>query len=122
MPSRPSPVVLVVEDEALIALDLESSLTDAGFDVVGPVLSVKEALARIGSYRLDAAVLDIKLRQEMVFPVADALAALGVPFVLVTGQSRALLPDHLRDRPIILKPYPKMELMSALRKLIEVPE
>jgi len=119
IPLRPSPVVLVVEDEALIAMDLESSLIALGFDVVGPVMSVKEALERIGSHRLDAAILDIKLRGEMVFPVADALVALGVPFVIVTGQSLAVLPDHLRDRPTMLKPYSKTELMSVLENLTE---
>jgi endonuclease YncB( thermonuclease family) len=62
------------------------------------------------------------VRAGMAFPVADALVALGVPFVIVTGQSPAVLPDHLRDRPTILKPYSKTELMSALKKLTSVPE
>jgi DNA-binding response OmpR family regulator len=70
--------VLVVEDSALIALDLEQTLLDRGVTVVGPFGSVRGALPSAGSC-LDAAVLDINLGDEDVFPVADALADAAFP-------------------------------------------
>ena len=77
--------VLVVEDSSLIALDLETILADAGHAVVGPVGTVGDALAVIGSDPPDIALLDLNLDGELATPVADRLQSLGVPFALLTG-------------------------------------
>lgn len=82
--------VLVVEDEMMIAWDLEQTLTAAGMRVLGPVASVETALALIRSERPDAAILDLNLRGELVTPVARRLRQMGVPFVLATAY------NHLR--------------------------
>src|SRR3954467_14286390 len=79
--------LLVVEDEYLIAADLTASLESLGVEVIGPAASVEEALALVhnSSDRIDGAVLDINLRNERVYPVADVLIERGVPFVFTTG-------------------------------------
>lgn len=82
--------VLLVEDEAMIALDMEQTLTAAGLRVLGPAASVNSALRLIARERPDAAILDLDLGGELVTPVARTLRDLGVPFVLATAY------NHLR--------------------------
>ena len=82
--------VLLVEDEAMIALDMEQTLTAAGLRVLGPAASVNSALRLIARERPDAAILDLDLGGELVTPVARTLRDLGVPFVLATAH------NHLR--------------------------
>ena len=85
--------LLLVEDEWLIAGHLARVFKAAGAEVLGPAPSVGSALNLVGTAeRIDAAVLDINLRGEMVFPVADALAARGVPFVFATGYDTNVIP------------------------------
>src|SRR5436189_372660 len=86
--------LLVVEDEYLIAADLTASLESLGVQVIGPAASVEEALALVhnNSDRIDGAVLDINLRNERVYPVADVLMARGVPFVFTTGYDAVAVP------------------------------
>jgi CheY-like chemotaxis protein len=85
--------VLLVEDDYFIAVDLKSWFEEGGAQVLGPVPSVNEALALIASTaEIDAAVLDINLQDELVYPVADALHARGVPFLFATGYDPAAVP------------------------------
>jgi CheY-like chemotaxis protein len=77
--------LLVVEDEALVAMLIEDLLRDLGCTVVGPVGSVARALALLRREAIDGALLDVNLGKERSYPVADALAARGVPFVFLTG-------------------------------------
>ena len=88
--------VLVVEDEYLIALEVENALLDAGCVVVGPFASVRDALDALKVEKVDAALLDVNVGIEMVFPVAHLLEKAGTPFLFVTGYGQAILP---RDRP-----------------------
>ena len=83
--------VVVVEDEALVALDLEETLKSAGLHVMGPAASVAEAMALLEAGTPDAAILDLNLRGELVTPVARKLREIGVPFVLATAY------NHLRS-------------------------
>ncbi|HZF35791.1 MAG TPA: response regulator [Candidatus Angelobacter sp.] len=106
---------MVVEDEALIGLELESLLRDEGATVIGPIGSVRAALASFnGGRALDGALLDINLGEEKVFPVADALAEAHVPFVFLTGHSNEMVPSRHRGRPVIRKPYLPSTLLDAL--------
>ena len=108
------PRVLVVEDEALIAMEIESALLDAGFAVVGPAASVAAGTALAAAEALWAAVLDVNLAGELVFPVADALAGRRVPFLFVTGYSLEVLPPRFRDRPLLRKPCTPRAVIAAL--------
>ena len=105
--------VLIIEDDALIALELEQTLQDRGVMVVGPFGSVDRALPAAGN-GLDGAVLDINLGDEDVFPVADALSDIGVPFMFLTGHSDSKLPARHQGRPVMRKPYLPNQLVALL--------
>ena len=86
--------VLVAEDDYFIAKGLVRHLAQAGAEVVGPVPTVAGALAALEDGGIDAAVLDINLRGDPVYPVADALLARGVPFVFATGYAATAIPER----------------------------
>jgi CheY-like chemotaxis protein len=113
--------ILVVEDEALVAMLLEDGLQDAGADVVGPARSVEEALALIERTARDgslaAAVLDFKLEGIVVLPVADRLASLGVPFVLATGYGEACNRGGHAAAPVLEKPFDVEALITTIEGL-----
>lgn len=111
--------ILLVEDEYLIALEMERWLRDAGVEVVGPVPSVDQALDMIEDRPLDAAILDVNLGDgERVFPVADRLDALGVPYLFATGDVRILKDPEYEGHPRLEKPILSPELLTATEKLL----
>lgn len=111
--------ILVVEDEYLLADDLCHALEEAGAIVLGPVPGVEEALALIeAESRIDAAVLDVNLRGDMVFPVADALHARNVPFAFATGYDQWTLPDRFAALPRLEKPFRPDRLAAKLSPLL----
>ncbi len=109
--------VLVVEDEALVAMLVEDALLDAGASVIGPAATVAEALALLERESPEAAVLDLNLAGETSTPVADALAARGVPFVVATGYGAEGLPPGHGSVPVLAKPYDPDELTATLGRL-----
>jgi len=99
--------VLVVEDEALIAMLVEDFLTDLGcvvVDVAG-TLAAGLALANTATLAIDGAILDINLGGEQVFPIADALVDRGIPFVFATGYGGLGLDPRFAGHPVIAKPF-----------------
>lgn len=107
--------VLVVEDEPLIAMHVEDVLTGLGCDVVGTASNTSQAMAILGAKPIDVAVLDINLgSNETSYPIADALEERRVPFVLLSGYSRAGQRTKDRDRPWLQKPVDESELSRAL--------
>ena len=107
--------VLVVEDEYMLARDLCGELEGAGAVVVGPAPNVEGALALIASERrIDVAALDVNLRGELAFPVADALSARGVPFVFVTGYEDKALFAGYAEVPRCEKPLDVTTLTKTL--------
>ncbi len=86
--------------------------------MIGPVASVAGAHAVMADNRLDGALLDIRLRNETSFPLADVLAVLNIPFVFVSGLSSALMPYTHRERPLFDKPYEPDEVIAALARLV----
>ena len=111
--------VLLVEDEALIALAAEDVLLAAGCRVAGPAHGLQSALRMAEHEDLDAAVLDINLAGEMVWPVAELLSRRNIPFVLLSGFGRGLdLPPVCRRAPLISKPVKPDELTAALKILL----
>jgi CheY-like chemotaxis protein len=82
--------------------------------VAGTATSVEAALTTLGRSPVDAALLDINLQGELVFPVANALAERGVPFVFVTAYGASDIPEKHRDRPMVRKPYFAAALQAAL--------
>ncbi|WP_426957367.1 response regulator [Muricoccus radiodurans] len=109
--------VLVVEDETLVAMLVEDTLLDAGAAVIGPAATVAEALQLLNAERPSVAVLDLNLAGETSEPVADALAAMGVPFVVASGYGAAGLPARHAGVPVLAKPYAPEDLTAALTRL-----
>ena len=110
--------VLLVEDESMVAWLLEDMLVDLGCAVVGPAAGVNQALAMIDAEAIDAAVLDVNLNGQMSYPVADALAARGVPFVFSTGYNKVSLPNSYQIFPVLQKPFDRLKLGDTLAKLL----
>ena len=108
--------VLIVEDAVLLAMELETALADAGAQVIGPAYELEEALAMLDQ-PIDAAVLDANLNGQSVAPVAQALAARGVPFVFATGYGEVAGPGGF-DAPVIRKPYDVTQVAAAVAALL----
>jgi CheY-like chemotaxis protein len=112
--------LLVVEDDFFIASDLASWLESKGAEVIGPAGSVDDALELLESNALpDAAVLDINLGSERVYPVADALQIAQVPFVFLSGYDGRSIPDAYRGATCLLKPLNRPGLLLELSKSLE---
>ena len=109
--------ILVVEDEALVAMLVEDALLDAGFAVLGPAATVEEALALLEREAPDAVVLDLNLAGETSTPVADWLAARGIPYVIATGYGATGLPAGHQDAMVLAKPYDPAELTGMLDRI-----
>ncbi len=112
--------VLLVEDEAMIAMLLEDMLGDLGCEVVGPAYALDPALAlAAGDNAIDVAILDVNLAGRPVFELADALRGRGVPMVFSTGYGPRGLRDIDRDVPVLGKPFHALGLAVALRRALE---
>lgn len=109
--------VLVVEDEFLVSMLLEDMLADFGCTVVGPAPTIAEALPLATDAAMDAAVLDLNLGGQPIFPVADALKARGVPYIFASGYGDAGLIEAHRGTPMLQKPFRQADLERALKAL-----
>jgi CheY-like chemotaxis protein len=110
--------VLVVEDEMMVALYIEDTLSELGCEVIEPAHTLGEAMARIDEHEVDAAVLDINIAEHEVYPVAERLASSGVPFIFATGYAPESIRENWRDHLIIRKPYHAEQLRSALEQAL----
>ena len=110
--------ILIVEDEPMIALDLQDLLVDAGFDVVGVAGRLDKALALIESTVFDVAVVDANLAGESASPAAVALVARGLPFVVLSGYSLAQQQDAFTGGHFLQKPCRPAQLIDALNDLV----
>jgi two-component sensor histidine kinase/DNA-binding response OmpR family regulator len=120
-PLRPVEVrgdrILVVEDEALVAIALRESLDEMGFSVVGPCSRISEAVVALRHNRVDAAVLDINLGGDPVYPLAEVLTAEKIPFVFVTGYGPEELDRRFSHIPILQKPIERHSLGAVLSRI-----
>lgn len=111
--------VLIVEDEHVTALNLTKILESAGCQVIGPAATVAGAHACIADNRIDAALLDVNLGKDTrIFPVADVLTALRVPFAFVSGHPRTLMPPHLHGHAFIAKPFGQGQIIATVKELL----
>ena len=107
--------ILVIEDEFLLAAHIGGILEDDGFDVIGPVGTLAEAVKLANDEELHGALLDVNIVGGRVDDVADILASRGVPFVFVTGYGRDHLPPNFRDAFIVNKPFDDKNLLERVR-------
>lgn len=104
-----------------IVIDIENTLEALGCEVVGPTGKLEEALELADDERLDAAILDVTIRGGKVFPVAEKLLERDIPFVLASGYNDWALPEPMRDRPRLSKPFSAAELEEQIRLLCRGP-
>ncbi|TCD10981.1 response regulator [Oricola cellulosilytica] len=110
--------VLVVEDETLVAINLESILEDLGHTVIGPVMRLDELETMVdGGVEADLAILDINLAGAEVFPQAERLSGAGMPIVFTTGYGAKGLTGNWSEFPVIQKPYTADDIAEYLSRL-----
>ena len=109
--------ILIVEDEYFIADDMAAALRLRGAEVVGPVGTVEEADRIVAEGAFDCAILDMNLRGDMAYPVADRLSEAGIPFIIATGYNSASLPERFNSVPRVEKPVDPALVLAALTPL-----
>ena len=120
MGSPEKPRALIVEDELLVLLDLEDTLTDLGYVVVAKAPDIEQGLVLAREVELDVAVLDLNLAGTSSAPIADVLSERGVPFVLASGYTEMGIPERHRGCLRIAKPYETATLGRLLRSALGV--
>jgi two-component system, response regulator PdtaR len=111
-------LILIVEDEFLLALEMGVTLADAGYETLGPARTVQEALKLIDSSKPDAAFIDCNLNGEYATGVALTLKARRVPFAVVTGYGRDRLPPAFSAGLFAVKPLASSRLLDLARQLL----
>ena len=109
--------ILIVEDEMLIALNLEDMLVELGHTVVATATRITEALKLAAESTIDLAILDVNLSGTPSFPVADVLRSRAIPFLFATGYGSQGLTESYRNEIVLGKPYGVRELQSAIHDL-----
>lgn len=111
--------ILIVEDNALLAMTTDDILRGAGADIAGPAGTLKEAMALASHETLSAAILDIKLHADEVWPVASILVDRGIPFVFCSGHfDSSSLPDGWSTYPILAKPVRGRKIIESLSNIL----
>lgn len=118
----PNGRILVVGPRAVVALDLQRILRDAGYRVVGPVATAAEARRLIDRAPLDGAIVDLDLDPAAASAIVELLDDAGIPAVFLSGAALQELPERHRDRPLVHKPYTGAGLLTALRRALEKAE
>jgi PAS domain S-box-containing protein len=111
--------VMIVEDEALVAMVESESLSELGFSVVGPFSRASDAMAALND--VDAAILDINLDGDLVYSVADELAARGIPFIFVTGYAAETIEERFAHIPVLQKPIERQALQRIFLRSESMP-
>jgi len=106
--------VLIVEDEPIVSLDIESTLRSAGYQVIGTAGSVSRALKLLGNSQCDLVVLDMNLGGESAEPVAEELQQRGITYICLTGYATYRLPAGSQDVPVLLKPFEPDKLLAMI--------
>ena len=116
-----SPCCLVIEDQGLIAMSLEMSLEDAGFQVAGPVASNSEALVWLEIHAPDVAIVDVLLRDGPCSPTVQALRQRNIPFAIYSGLKARGRPSELAAVPWLEKPASRRDLTRVLLEITPKP-
>lgn len=110
--------IMVVEDMALVANEIDRQLKMAGYRVLGPYDSVDNAMAAVEGEAFDAALLDVNLAGAPCYPIADLLRSKGIPFCFLTGYLKDYLPEEYAELPYLEKPFGREELRAAIERLL----
>ena len=110
--------ILLVEDSPVLGPFTADLLEDLGCRVIGPAPNMAAARELVDAADFDAALMDIHIRGERVFPLCEALEAKGVPFILTSGYADWTMPDQWRDRPRLQKPYTLEQVAEELSRIL----
>jgi len=110
--------VLLVEDDAIMAIDVTGLIEMAGGRVVGPAYSLSQGFRWLDESRFDCALLDVSLHGDLVFELADAIVARGIPVVFLTAHSPNIAPMHHRERRLVHKPFSSISLIRAIQSTV----
>lgn len=122
--SRPGPLrhasVLLVEDDYIVAFDMQMLIEEQGATVLGPAASIEEALRLLDASAPAVAVLDVNLNGDLVFPLTEALQSRGIPYLFATAYAddERLFPAHAKSAPRLAKPVLPNVLIAQLEKLL----
>lgn len=109
--------IMVVEDEFLVALEIERMMLDLGCDVIGPISDLDNALTLAHEEVMDGAVLDVNVGGRKIDPVALVLADRQIPFILSTGYTSEGIAPALRDRPRLNKPFGDVQMAEMMTEV-----
>jgi CheY-like chemotaxis protein len=115
MGEKPRCRILIVEDEAMIAMLVEDMVLDFGSEVVGPAAKMADAISLAQSATLDAAILDVNVSGSVIFPVAEILSKRGIPYIFATGYGSTGIPPRFQSHPTLPKPFSYQSLAEVLR-------
>jgi DNA-binding response OmpR family regulator len=110
--------LLLVEDEALVAMLVHDIISDAGAIVVCAAPNVEAAISALDCESVDGAILDVNLSGELVDPVADELTARNIPFMFLTGYGRSGISDRFPDAIVVTKPFEDAQLLAAVNSVL----
>jgi DNA-binding NarL/FixJ family response regulator len=109
--------ILLVEDQPLIVVSIRDILQGLSAELVGPGMTIEQAMYLAGSESMDAAILDVWLQGKACYPVGDLLARRGIPFAVIGGRAVAGEPDSFLQAPRLPKPFTSDELARTLVSL-----
>ena len=110
--------VLLVEDEFLLSAVVSADLQEFGYDVLGPFATVTHAMEAARSESFDGAILDINLKGELVYPLAEELARQGIPFLFLSGYEASNMPVSFRSHARLAKPADPAVLLRAVQIML----
>ena len=108
--------ILVVEDEAILAMEIVSEIEDHNGVVLGPVATLEAGISALRKLEPDACIVNINLGPDKVYDLADILIDQQVPFVFASSEPRAAIPDRFNDVPLHTKPMKMVEAAAALMR------
>ncbi|AXQ93356.1 response regulator [Cereibacter azotoformans] len=115
------PRILLAEDDLVLAMTMVDELRASGFEIVGPTRSAAEGARLVEHQSVDAALLDLRLKDGPCFGLARALRIRGIPFAFVTGETREAIPEDLADVDVLDKPVTAVTISTMLEKLLQEP-
>lgn len=107
-------VVLIIEDESMVAMLIEDMFGELGWEIAGIASRFDEAMDKVSSLSFDLAILDVNLNGQQTYPVAEKLRRNGTPFIFATGYGASSLPSSMRGVPVLSKPFNQHDLERAL--------
>jgi len=110
--------IMVVEDEFLVSMMIETILEDEACKIIGPYTNITDALSAVRQVKTDCAFLDVNLHDEKIYPVAEILAHRGIPFVLLTGYGESAVPENRPGWHVCTKPFTPDQLITSLKTAI----